>query len=63
MDKSEFKMQTFEQADLQQDYWETRTLDERLQAAMEMTKTAYQIGKNGFSPMDKILTSFRKRNG
>ena len=63
MDKSEFKMQTFKQADLQQDYWKTRTMEERLQAAMEMTKAAYQIGKDGFSPMDKTLTSCRKRNG
>ena len=63
MDKSAFKMQTFEQADLQQEYWKECTMEERLQAAMEMTKAAYQISKSGFPPMQKTLTSCRKHNG
>lgn len=63
MDKSAFKIQTFEQADRQQDYWKACSMNERLQAAMEMTKVAYQIANDGFAPMEKNLISYRKRNG
>ena len=56
-------MQTFALADFQQEYWKSKLMEERLQAAMELTKIAYQVVDTGFLPMDKRLFSMRKRNG
>ena len=56
-------MQTFAQADFQQEYWKSKSMEERLHAAMELTKIAYQVVDTGFLPMDKTAFSMKKRNG
>ena len=41
MDKTFFKMQSFQDDDIQKQYWHSKTYEERLSAAMEMIKVAY----------------------
>jgi hypothetical protein len=63
MDKTYHKIQTFEQAANQKEYWKTKTAQERLEAAREMIDAAYgEIGMKGLR-MEKVLTGIKKRNG
>jgi hypothetical protein len=63
MDKTFFKMQTFKDADIQKKYWQSKTFDERLSAAMEMVKVSYSQHVISSVSMDKFLTKMRLRNG
>ena len=63
MDKSFFKMQSFQDADIQKKYWQSKSYDERLSAAMEMIKVAYSQEATTTMSMSKSLTEIRLRNG
>lgn len=63
MDKTFFKMQSFKDADIQKKYWQTKTFDERLTAAMELVKVSYSQSVIDGVSMDKSLTKMRLRNG
>ena len=63
MDKTFFKMQSFQDADIQKQYWHSKTYEERLSAAMEMIKVAYSQSSLQTTSMKKTLTEIRLRNG
>ena len=60
LDRSQFKAQTFQEADNNREYWLTQSVEDRLKAAWFLTMQAY-----GFSPgeepsMDKTVFGMRK---
>ena len=63
MDKQYFKKQSFEEADNQKEYWKSKSVEERLATAAEMTKAAYGLIGQPFKGMDKTYFTTRKRNG
>lgn len=63
MDKSAFKIQSFEEADKQKKYWQSKTSEECLAAANEMIRVAYGYVGKPVPPMDKTAFTIRKRNG
>ena len=60
LDKSYFKKQSIMEADHNELYWNTKSIEERLSAAWFLTCQAYNISFENPPPMDK--TYFRKRN-
>lgn len=63
MDKQAFNIQSFYEADIQTQYWKSKSIEERLSAAMEMTLVAYHLRGIGFQGMDKQCFTAKKRNG
>jgi len=63
LDKLAYRKQSFEEADNLKDFWKNKSMEERLAAAMEMTKAAYGILGQPFKGMDKTHYSKRNRNG
>lgn len=62
-DKTAYKINSFEEADLQKSYWQTKSYDERLAAARQMIKIAYGLVGKPEIKMEKTLTAIIKRNG
>ena len=62
-DKSQYKINSFKDADLQQDYWKKKSYAERLEAASQMIKVSYGLVGKPDPKMDKTLTAIIKRNG
>jgi hypothetical protein len=58
LDKSFSKISTLKEASSNYDYWQTKTVEERLAAAVYLIKTAYRIEE--FPRMDKTVFSTRK---
>jgi hypothetical protein len=62
-DKTTYKINSFEEADLQRDYWQSKSYDERLAAASQMIKISYGLVGKPEPRMEKILTDIIKRDG
>ena len=62
LDKTKFKIQSFEEADHQTAYWRNKTMDERLQAAYHLSLRAYGYDPEHPPKMDKSVFSIRSRN-
>ena len=62
LDRTKFKMQSFEEADHQMEYWQTKTVNERLAAAFYLNSVAYQFDINNPPRMDKTVFSMRKHS-
>ena len=60
-DKSYFKKSSFEDADIQKDFWKTKSYAERLEAGTFMTKIAFKLVNQPEPKMDKSLTTIIKR--
>lgn len=53
LDRTAFKHQTFEEADKQLAYWKSKTVEERLAAAMYLNSIAYNFDINNPPKMDR----------
>lgn len=62
LDRTKFKMQTFQQADNQVPYWKTRTVEERLSAALYLMSVAFQFDLENPPKLDRTVFSMRKRS-
>jgi hypothetical protein len=62
-DKTAYKINSFEEADLQKTYWQSKSYAERLEAAVQMIKISYGLVGLPDPKMDKTLTAVIKRNG
>ena len=60
LDRTAFKMQTFEEADMQYEYWKKQSIDERFRAAFYLNSIAYNFDLNNPPRMDKTAFSMRK---
>jgi hypothetical protein len=63
LDKTVFKIQSFDAADNQYNYWLDKSFEERLAASQELILVAYQLKVIGFPDMDKKAFTIKKRNG
>ena len=61
MDKTYFKKQTVHEADHNEDYWNERSIEERLAAAWYLTCQAFNISADNPPRMKKNLFKKRKR--
>ncbi len=60
LDRTAFKMQTFEEADMQYEYWKKQSIEERFRAAFYLNSIAYNFDLNKPPRMDKTAFSMRK---
>ena len=60
LDKTVFKMQTFEEADMDNVFEDNVPLDERLRQAYYLTSIAYNFSLDNPPPLEKNLFSMRK---
>ena len=60
LDKNEFKLQTFQEADHNQTYWLKQTPAERFKAAWYLICCAYGIDYNNPPRLDRTVFSARK---
>ena len=60
LDRTVFKMQTFEEADMQYEYWEKQSIEERFRAAFYLNSIAYSFDLNNPPRMDKTVFFMRK---
>lgn len=58
LDKSFSKATTLNETSANYNFWKTKTVEERLVAAVYLIKTAYLITE--FPPMEKMVCSTRK---
>lgn len=58
LDKTFSKATTLTETAANYNFWKTKSIEERLLAAIYLIKTAYRI--NDFPPMEKTLCSTRK---
>jgi hypothetical protein len=58
-DKTIFQKQSFEDADLQKNFWKSKSYSERLEAGVIMTQIAFGLVGKPFPKMEKAL--FKKR--
>lgn len=61
LDRSTFKIKTFNEADNNRAYWLEKSVAERLRAAWYLTCSAYGININRCPPMDKSQLTIRSR--
>nr|MBC7612515.1 hypothetical protein [Pseudopedobacter sp.] len=61
--KSSFKKSSFEEADIQKDFWKTKSYAERLEAGILMTKIAYGLINEPEIKMDKRLVAIKSKRG
>ena len=62
LDRTAFAMHTAQEAtEAQVRYWKTKTVEERLQAAMYLNSIAFGFDVNNPPKMDKNVFSIRKR--
>ncbi|MBU0695068.1 MAG: hypothetical protein KKE39_00880 [Bacteroidetes bacterium] len=62
-DKSSFKKSSFEEADIQKDFWKTKSYAERLEAGVLMTKIAYGLVNQPEIRMQKDLLEIKSKRG
>ena len=62
-DKSIFKKTSFEQADHQKEFWQSKSYAERLEAGVLMTKIAYGLVNQPEKKMQKTLFEIRPKSG
>ncbi len=60
LDRSKFKMQSFQEADNQSKYWKTKTVEERLKAAWYLISVAFKFNLKDPPRLDKTAFSMRK---
>lgn len=60
LDRSQFKMQSFKEADNDYVHWQTKSLEERLLAAWYLISVAYNFDLNNPPRMDRSIFSMRK---
>ncbi len=60
LDRTHFKKQTFQEADMQYGYWQSKSLVERLQAAYYLISVAYNFDLQNPPRMDRTAFSMRK---
>jgi hypothetical protein len=61
LDKTAFRVQTFEEAENNRSYWMSKTPAERLYAAWYLTCSAYGLDPDTIHKMDKSVFSVRKQ--
>lgn len=61
LDRTAFKIQTFEEADNDRNYWLSKTPWERLLAAWFLSCTAYGLDPEKPQKLDRTAFSIRKR--
>jgi len=62
LDRTQFKKQTFQEADMQYGYWKSKSIAERLRAAYYLISVAYDFDLQKPPGMDKTAFSMRKHN-
>ncbi|MEZ4931447.1 MAG: hypothetical protein R2788_04855 [Saprospiraceae bacterium] len=62
LDRTKFKIQSFQEADDQLNYWLTKTPMERLQAAFYLISVAWDFDFYDPPRMDKLKFSVRKHS-
>lgn len=62
-DKSSFQKSSFEEADIQKDFWKTKSYAERLEAGTLMTKIAFKLVNQPEPKMQKTLSEIRSKRG
>lgn len=60
LDRTQFKMQSFEEADMQYDYWKKQSITERLRAATYLISVAFDFDLNHPPRLDRTIFSMRK---
>ena len=60
LDRTKFKIQTFQEADMQYDFWKEKSVKERLEAAYYLISAAFNFDINNPPRMDKSTFSSRK---
>ena len=60
LDRTKFKAQSFEAADNQYEYWQKKTIEERLRAAHYLISVAYDFDINNPPKLDRTAFSARK---
>lgn len=60
LDRSAFKINTFQEADNNRAYWMTKTPDERLAAAWYLIACAWNLDYNNPPRLDRNVFSMRK---
>lgn len=61
LDRTAFKINTFEEAADQVSYWKTKTTQERLAAAWYLTCQAYNLDPEAEHRLDRTVFSMRNR--
>jgi hypothetical protein len=61
MDRTAFKIQSFESAADQTEYWLSKSLAERFAAAWYLTCQAYQLPYHADHKVDRTVFSMKKR--
>lgn len=62
-ERSLFQKLSFKEADIQTEYWKTKSYTERLEAATLMIKLSYGLIDQGFPSMEKELFSIKSHHG
>ena len=62
LDRMKFKMQSFQEADMQHDYWMTKSVEERMRAAYYLISVAFDFDINNPPRLDKNIFSTRKHS-
>ncbi len=63
LDRTQFKMQSFEEADMQYAYWSKKSITERLRAANYLISVAFDFDADNPPKMDRDIFSMRKHTG
>lgn len=62
LDRSQFKMQSFHEADMQLGYWKTQAPEKRLQAAFYLNSVAFQFDMTNPPRLDRTQFSIRRHD-
>lgn len=60
LDRTKFKRQSFDEADKQKEYWLSKSIEERLQAANYLNSIVYGYDLNNPPRLDRTKFSTRK---
>ena len=60
LDRTKFKAQSFEETDNQFDYWQKKTVEERLRAAHYLNSIAFDFDIDNPPKLDRTAFSMRK---
>ena len=60
LDRTQFKMQSFEEADMQYDFWKKQSTVERLRAAYYLISVAFDFDIDKPPRMNRTIFSMRK---
>ncbi|MEM8584434.1 MAG: DUF6036 family nucleotidyltransferase [Bacteroidota bacterium] len=59
MDKTAFRIKTFKEAEDHTSYWQSKSVEERLSAATELTRRAFNLSADDFGKIDKAYFAIR----